>query len=169
MKLKTTVTPSKLLATYARPQKVPGICQHLLRPPTSELKNPLAADQASMQVHRLYQKPPRYSSRLRGSQTPQDTLGLIRPPSADLTSDDDQESPAISTAQLWIRPHLVLPGRTQSRAMCVPLSASWHPPNYVSPSATTSKRRPSEFRGGEMSKSLSITLVDTPAPPSRQI
>ena len=48
-------------------------------------------------------------------------------------------------------------------------SASWHPPNKVSPSATTSKRRPSEFCGGQMSKSLSITLVDTRAPPSRQI
>ena len=83
--------------------------------PTIELANPLAAEQASMQVHRLYHAArPRHSSRLRGSQTPQETLGLIRPPSAYLTSDDDQESPAISSAQLWICPHLVLPGLTQS-------------------------------------------------------
>ena len=43
-------------------------------------------------------------------QTPQETLGLIGPPSANLTRDDDQESPRHNSGC----PHLVLPGHTQS-------------------------------------------------------
>ena len=142
--------------------------------PTSELANPLAAEQA-MQVHRLHhaacaltaKTPPRRNSRLRGNQTPQETLGLIRPPSANLTR---EESPSISSAQLWMCPHLALPGLTQSGPISdvgqSPVRAAWSGETRVAssatdtPSATTSKRQPSEFCGGETSKT---------APPSRQI
>ena len=46
---------------------------------------------------------------------------------------------------------------------------NWHPPNKVSPSTTTSRRCKSLLCGGATSKSLTITFVDTLAPPSRNI
>ena len=96
------------------------------------------------------------------------TLGLIQPPSADLTSDDDQESlpfPRHNSGYVltlsFLAAHRAAPSMKSAPRVCVPSpwsgetsvasTANWHPLNNVSPSATTSKRRPSEFCGGEMS------------------
>ena len=88
-------------------------------------------------------------------------------------------------AQLWDCSFLVLACLRQ----CLPISgvrsvvcttsvqrettvvslANWLPPNNVKPSAMTSKRRASLLWKGVMSKSRSITFVDTLAPPSLQI
>ena len=111
--------------------------------PTSELANPL--ENTSMQVHRLY-----HAARALPKRTPQETLGLIRPPSANLTSDNDQENPANSGYVLtlsFLAEHRAAPSVKSAPRLCVPSprsgetsvasSANWHPPNKVTPSATT--------------------------------
>ena len=70
------------------------------------------------------------------------------------------------------------PSVVSALRLCVPspfkaetnvASMAKHPPHKESPSATTSSRRESVLPTGEMSRSRKNTLVDTLAPPSRQI
>ena len=166
MKLKTTATPSKLLATNARLQEVPGLCQHLLDrwhwspapgdplTPTSELANPLAAEQASMQVHRLY-----HAARALPKSLPVTAAAFeeARHHKKLLVSSDHRPptSPTMTTRRAlpfprhnsgyvltlsFLAAHRAAPSVKSAPRLCVPWSASWHPPNNVSPSATTSKR-----------------------------
>ena len=110
---------------------------------------------------------------------PQEMRCLGRPTSANLAGKDDQPNTSPCTRKFRVCPFLAsvcgpdgnsltVPSRRKAETRVVSM-ANWAPPNSDSPSATTSRRRPSRWLNGPRSKSSTNTFMDTRAPPSRQI